>query len=240
MARPRRRVVAPARAAGRLLLATFVAVVVALSAGPAVAAPAHGGGGQITLVKAEATSADTVAVEVCVTFTLDRDQADTARVTMGASGPGDEVVDARPMEVGDQPGLRTGEVTFPSEGSWTIQVQSTFPPATLAVPVTIGGDLPLDAGVGAPPTSATVAASCAPADDALPSWLVAGLGTSAAVILFGGLLLLLRRATEPPGGDGPAAETAGGEDESGAAGGDGDRPHVEGDRPTRPARDVRP
>lgn len=213
-----------------LVVATALGPV--LAAVPAAAAPRHGGGGEITLVRAEATSADTVAVEVCVTFTLDRDQADTARVTMGATGPGDGEVDAVPMEVGDQPGLRTGELTFPDEGSWTIVVESTFPPAALSVPVTIGDDLPLDAGVGAPPTSAAVAASCEPEDEAVPSWLVAGVGSAVAVALFGGLLLLLRRATTPAG-DGPPA---GGEGEPG----DDDRPHVEGDRPRRTARDVRP
>ena len=203
-----------------------------LAAPPSAGASAtHGGGGQITLLRAESTGPDTVAVEVCVTFVLDRDQADTARVTMSATGPGDGEVDAVAMEVGDQPGLRTGELTFPGEGSWTIVVESTFPPAALSVPVTIGEGLPLDAGVVAPPSSAGVAASCDPEDEALPSWLVAGLGTAVAVVVFGGLLLLLRRATTPSAG--PLAAGDGGED-------DEDRPHVEGDRPRRPARDVRP
>ena len=227
MARRGRWSVAPRRAAGTLAVLLGVAVV---GAGPATAAPAHGGGGEITLVQAEATSADTVAVEVCVTFTLDRDQADTARVTMSATGPEDGEVEPVTMEVGDQPGLRTGELTFPDEGSWTIVVESTFPPAALSVPVTIGDDLPLDAGVGVPPTSATVGGTCEPEDEALPSWLVAGLGTAVAVAVFGGLLLLLRRATTPADAAEPAADGA--EED--------DRPHVEGDRPKRSSRDVRP
>lgn len=237
MARRERRAVASRRAAATLVLAVVAALGIVLAAVPAGAALRHGGGGEITLVQAEATSADTVAVEVCVTFTLDRDQADTARVTMSATGPGDGEVDAVAMEVGDQPGLRTGELTFPGEGSWTIVVESTFPPAALSVPVTIGEGLPLDAGVVAPPSSAGVAASCEPEDEALPSWLVAGLGTAVAVVVFGGLLLLLRRATTPAAGP-PAAGDGGEDDEDDED--DEDRPHVEGDRPRRPARDVRP
>ena len=125
-----------AAAAGGLLLVLLATIA------PAGAVPAHGGGGQITLVRAEATGPFTVAVEVCVTFTLDRDQADTARVVLGATGPGDLEVPAETMGVGDQPGLRTGELTFPEVGSWTVQVTSTFPPAELAVPVTVDGERP--------------------------------------------------------------------------------------------------
>ncbi len=234
MARRERCAVASRRTAATLVLAVVAALGIGLTAVPAGAATRHGGGGEITLVRAEATSPDTVAVEVCVTFTLDRDQADTARVTMSANGPGDGELDAVPMEVGDQPGLRTGELTFPEEGSWTIVVESTFPPAALSVPVTIGEGLPLDAGVVAPPTSAAVAASCEPEDEAVPSWLVAGLGSAVAVVVFGGLLLLLRRATTPAAG-GPGATGDRDEEED-----DEERPHVEGDRPRRSARDVRP
>ena len=50
-------------------------------ASPARAAGTHGGAGQITLVQVEERGAGTVALEVCVVFTLDRDQADTARWT---------------------------------------------------------------------------------------------------------------------------------------------------------------
>src|SRR5690606_8339890 len=91
-------------------LAGVLVALVLTATGPAGAAGAHGGAGQITLVQVEETSAGTVALEVCVVFTLDRDQADTARVTMSATGPGDEAVEAVPMAVGDQPGLRNGEI----------------------------------------------------------------------------------------------------------------------------------
>ncbi|MBL8777808.1 MAG: hypothetical protein JNK12_17845 [Acidimicrobiales bacterium] len=171
---------------------------------------AHGGGGQITLLRAESTGPDTVAVEVCVTFVLDRDQADTARVTLGATGPGDLEVRPVTMAVGDQPGLRTGELTFPEDGSWTMQVTSTFPPAQLAVPVTVDGDRAA-AGSTPGPVGGAVAATCeAEGGPGLPAWLVAGLGTAAAVAVFGGLLLLLRRATagDEAGEPEPTADAA--------------------------------
>ena len=168
------------------------------------ASTAHGGGGQITLLRAEATGRDTVAVEVCVTFLLDRDQADSARVTLGATGPGELQVAPVTMAVGEQPGLRSGELTFPEDGSWTMQVTSTFPPAQLAVPVTVDGDRP-EARAPAGPVGGALAANCEPeGGPGLPTWLVAGVGTAAAVAVFGGLLLLLRRATaedERPGSD---------------------------------------
>lgn len=178
-----------AAAAGGLLLVLLATIA------PAGAVPAHGGGGQITLVRAEATGPFTVAVEVCVTFTLDRDQADTARVVLGATGPGDLEVPAETMGVGDQPGLRTGELTFPEVGSWTVQVTSTFPPAELAVPVTVDGERP-EAAITSGPQGGRLAASCEPeTGPGAPTWLVAGIGTAGAVAVFGGLLLLLRRAT---------------------------------------------
>ena len=193
-------------AVGGLLLAGF-----ALSAtSPVGAAPSHGGGGQITLLRAEATGPDTVAVEVCVTFVLDRDQADTARVTLSATGPGDLEVPPTNMAVGDQPGLRSGELTFPQDGSWTVQVTSTFPPAQLAVPVTVDGERP-EAGATAGPVGGALAATCEPqGGPGLPTWLVAGLGTAGAVAVFGGLLLVLRRATAeeaPEGEDEPEPES---------------------------------
>lgn len=212
------------RAPIRVVLLAGVLTFVALApASPARAARTHGGGGQITLVQVEETSAGTVAVEVCVVFTLDRDQADTARVTMSATGPGDDAVETVPMAVGDQPGLRNGEIRLPTEGSWTIQVASAFPPAVLDVPVTIDDDLPLDAGVGMPLTSTVAGASCVPENEALPSWLVAGLGTAGAVVLFGGLLLLLRRATAP------AMDERGDVDRD-------DPEHADGGRPRGPSR----
>lgn len=168
------------------------------SVAPAAAAPTHGGAGQISVVEVRAIDPDTVSLEVCVAFTLDREQADTARVTMRGQGPGDAQVDAVPMEVGDQPGLRVGELTFPRDGSWTIVVESTFPPAQLTVPLTVGGDRSLPAG--SPPGSANAApaATCQAATGGAQSpWLVAGLGTAAGVMVFGGLLLLLRRAAAP-------------------------------------------
>ncbi len=180
--------------------ATALAAALAVGAllGPAaLPASAHGGGGAISLVNIEPTGTDTVALEVCVTFTLDRDQADTARVTVRAQGPEDAEVPAARMEVGDQPGLRTAEVEFPSRGSWTILVESTFPPAQLSVPVTVGGD------VRASPAATALdpnqpAASCQPPSGDTPAWLVAGLGSALAIAVFGGLLLLLRRATTAP------------------------------------------
>lgn len=218
----------PARA---IVRAGVLALLALAAASPAHAAGTHGGAGQITLVQVEERGAGTVALEVCVVFTLDREQADTARVTMSASGPGDAAVEPVAMAVGDQPGLRTGEIRLPGEGSWTIQVESTFPPAVLAVPVTIDEDLPLDAGVGTPPTSAAVAATCEPEDEALPSWLVAGMGTAGAVVLFGGLLLLLRRATAP-------AMDQADDDHDGDNAKDPD--HTEGGRPRGPSRALRP
>ncbi|HMQ25632.1 MAG TPA: hypothetical protein PKA98_06565 [Acidimicrobiales bacterium] len=211
-------------------LAGVLVALVLTAAGPAGAAGAHGGAGQITLVQVEETSAGTVALEVCVVFTLDREQADTARVTMSATGPGDGTVEPVPMAVGDQPGLRNGEIELPTEGSWTIQVESTFPPAVLAVPVTIDEDLPLDAGLGTPPSGAAVAATCEPEDEALPSWLVAGLGTAGAVVLFGGLLLLLRRATAP------AMDQADDDNVEDAE----DADPTKGGRPRGPSRALRP
>lgn len=171
-----------------------VAVLVGLTTGAAPAF-AHGGGGAITLVNAESTGTDAFAVEVCVTFTLDRDQANTARVTMKADGPGQATVAPQKMEVGDQPGLRTGEIHLPSPGSWTITVESTFPPGQLAIPVSMGSDeRPTPAATA---STNPLAATCTPESSSLPTWLVAGLGTAAAVIVFGGVLLLLRRSTTP-------------------------------------------
>lgn len=202
------------RAAAAVTVGLLLALGPLLTTGPAGATSAHGGGGQITLVRADATGPDTVAVEVCVTFTLDRDQADTARVTLGATGPGDLEVPAETMEVGEQPGLRTGVLTFPEDGSWTVQVTSTFPPAQLAVPVTVDGER-AEAGTTAGPVGGGVAASCEPeSGPGVPTWLVAGLGTAAAVVVFGGLLLLLRRATTPEPDPDPKAED---EDEDEAA-----------------------
>lgn len=181
-------------AGGSLLL---VGVVLSTTA-PVGAAPGHGGAGQITLLRAEASGPDTVVVEVCVTFALDRDQADTARVTLSATGPGDLEVPPATMAVGDQPGLRSGELTFPEDGSWTVQVTSTFPPAQLSVPVRVDGTRP-EAGTSAGPVGGALAATCEPqGGPGLPTWLVAGLGTAGAVAVFGGLLLLLRRATAEP------------------------------------------
>lgn len=182
----------------RLVAAASVGVVLVLSGPlPARAAPGHGGAGQISLVQTRVTGPDTVAVEVCVTFVLDREQADTARVTLGATGPGDLEVDDEPMKVGDQPGLRTGELTLPEPGSWTLRVASTFPPAELAVPVTLDPDVPPQAAVPAAPAGGSLGANCEPEGGGAPAWLVAGAGTAAAVVIFGGLLLLLRRATAP-------------------------------------------
>lgn len=194
------------RASARGRVTEIVGVLVAVGAlavfptKPASAVPAHGGGGAITLVRAEPTGPDTVAIEVCVTFVLDREQADTARVTLSATGPGDLEVAPQDMTVGDQPGLRTGELTFPDVGSWTVRVTSVFPPAELAVPVRIDGERPDTGPTAGPvgPVGAGLAATCEPAGGpGLPTWLVAGFGTAGAVVVFGGLLLLLRRATAP-------------------------------------------
>lgn len=206
-----------ARVTAAVLGALLVAGSLFAATAPVGAAPAHGGGGQITLLRAEATGPDTVAVEVCVTFLLDRDQADSARVTLSATGPGDLEVAAVTMDVGDQPGLRAGELTFPDDGSWTMQVTSTFPPAQLAVPVTVDGAR-AEAGSTPGPVGGAIAATCEPeGGPGLPTWLVAGLGTAGAVAVFGGLLLLLRRATagdEAPGPDTEAAPAPAPEPES--------------------------
>lgn len=195
MTRPRPRYVR------RTVLAlTVILLGLAGSVPRAAAAPTHGGSGQISVVEVEATGPDTVSLEVCVAFTLDREQADTARVTMRGEGPGTAQVDPVPMEVGDQPGLRVGELTFPRDGSWTIVVESGFPPAQLAVPLTVGGDRSLPAGTPPGSANAAPAATCQPASgSSQPPWLVAGLGTAAGVVVFGGLLLLLRRAATPNG-----------------------------------------
>lgn len=166
----------------------------------AAPAAAHGGAGAISLVEVRPTGDDTVVLKVCVTFTLDRDQAETARVSLRADGPdGSEVREAR-MEVGDQPGLRTGEIELPTDGSWLLTVESTFPPAQLAVPVTMGGDDRSSVANTVLDPSQT-AASCKAEPSDTPAWLVAGLGSAAAIVVFGGLLLLLRRATTAPDTD---------------------------------------
>ena len=167
----------------------------------ATPASAHGGAGAISLVDVRPTGDDTVALEVCVTFTLDRDQAETARVTVRAEGPDNAEVDAARMDVGDQPGLRTAELALPRDGSWIVVVESTFPPAELAVPVTVGGaDRSSIADTVLDPTQ--TAASCQAESSEPPTWLVAGLGSAAAVAVFGGLLLVLRRATSAPPAEG--------------------------------------
>ena len=184
-------------AAVRIALVAGVLAVGGLLGPGAIPAAAHGGAGAISLVEVHPTGDDTVALEVCVTFTLDRDQADTARVTVRANGPdGAEVAEA-PMEVGDQPGLRAGEIELPADGSWLLTVESTFPPAQLAVPVTMGSDDRSSVADTVLDPSQTAASCKAEASDT-PAWLVAGLGSAAAIVVFGGLLLLLRRATTPP------------------------------------------
>ena len=110
-------------------------------------------------------------------------------MTLGATGPGDLEVRPVTMAVGDQPGLRTGELTFPEDGSWTMQVTSTFPPAQLAVPVTVDGDRAA-AGSTPGPVGGAVAATCeAEGGPGLPAWLVAGLCTAAAVAFVGFLVV---------------------------------------------------
>lgn len=192
-----RRTGGPRRTAVGTSLMVGALVVVGFLSGPGVLpAAAHSGPGAISLVDIQPTGDDTVALEVCVTFTLDRDQADTARVTVQAQGPDDAEVDETTMEVGDQPGLRTAAMQFPTTGSWIVVVESTFPPAQLSIPVTIGGEDRSSVADTVLDPSQT-AASCKAEGSEAPTWLVAGVGSAAAVAVFGGLLLLLRRATTP-------------------------------------------
>ena len=187
----------------RLFLWPAAAVAASLAlvglVGPgALPAAAHGGAGAISLIDTRPTGERSVAVEVCVTYTLDRDQADSARVTVRAEGPGDAGVATRDMDVGDQPGLRNATLDFPRPGSWTVIVESAFPPAQLVVPITVGGGGDRASPAATAPGPANVAAACEPAGREAPTWLVAGGASAAAVIGFGGLLFLLRRRTAPP------------------------------------------
>lgn len=116
----------------------------ALLLGPAaLPAAAHGGAGDITLTAAEPREGDAAELEVCVTFVLDGEQADTARVTATAEGPGGATVPATAFAVSGEPGSRSGSLAFPEPGSWTVTITSTFPPGELVVPVSVGGGGPL-------------------------------------------------------------------------------------------------
>lgn len=174
----------------------LVAAVGVLALTAPTRAEAHGTSGAIQLVESRASGELELSIQVCIAYADDH-QADPADVSVRAQGPEALEVAAKPMEVDSAEGLRSGTLVFPEPGSWTVIVESTNPPASLAVPVTIGVGDPISVAQVAS-IGGSAGAACLPPSSDAPTWLVFAGSSVAAIVVFGGLLLLMRRG-------GPAA-----------------------------------
>src|SRR6478752_1303084 len=90
------------------------------------AAPTHGEEGEMTITKAEATSATTVRVEVGLVYANDNELATGAAVNAQLTGPGGAQVGPVPLSRLDEDSSVYGaDVTVPQAGAWQVAVTST-------------------------------------------------------------------------------------------------------------------
>ena len=186
-----REVSAVRRSAGVFLVLTIGAVILVGFAAPS-RAEAHGSSGAIQLVDSGVSGELQLFIQVCVAY-ADEHEADPAAVTVSAQGPELMEVAAQTMEVDSDEGLRSATLEFPGAGSWTVVVESADPPASLAVPVTIGGSEAISPAQSVAIGASTGFACRAPGSDA-PTWLIAVGATLAAVVVLGALFLRLGRS----------------------------------------------
>jgi hypothetical protein len=173
-----------------LLAAATTLSVGVVGTSQAVAAPRHGGPGEIAIVAAEpSTDGGSVHLEIAITYVNDGEAAERATVSVtGTSGAG---ATAGPVDVvaTDVVGTYVADVPVPEPGAWTFAVVSTFPPATAEVPVAVEGAATTDTGApvdtadagagttaatGGATTTAPGATTAAPADGAAADEVAAG------------------------------------------------------------------
>ncbi|MBL8778323.1 MAG: hypothetical protein JNK12_20460 [Acidimicrobiales bacterium] len=179
------------RLAGVCLVLTVGAVTLVGLVAPS-RAEAHGSSGAIQLVDSSVSGDLQLFIQVCVAY-ADEHEADPAAVTVSAQGPDLMEVAVQTMDVDSDEGLRSANLEFPAAGSWTVVVESSDPPASLAVPVTIGVGEAVSPAQSVAIGASTGLACRAPGSDA-PTWLIAVGATLAAVLVFGALYLRLGRS----------------------------------------------
>lgn len=184
--------------------AALIAIVVALSAGPATA---HSGQGLLELEARAGATPLSVKFTASLVFANDLEPVSTASVVVRAFGPAGETVG--PIEMASTgEGKYTTDITLPSGGPWKLQATATDPDALSEIAYNTVDPAPTTTQPATSnpspgtPTATGAAGSPSSTDGSGPNWLFAIL-IALVLVLIGVVGVAVLRTRERPGSDQP-------------------------------------